>query len=355
MDMDLDSRHLRLVSEIARAGNVTRAADRLHVTQSAVSHQLRDIEDRLGTPLFVRAGRRMFPTAAGAHLVQTAGRVLDEIARAEATVHQFARNETGEFRVCTECHTGYHWLPPVLETVYRRFPGHQVRIAAEHTLHPIAGLLEGKLDLAIVNRQPVDRRLRIRPLFEDEHAAIVHPAHPFASRPFVTPEQLAAERLFLYSRTLDDSFIVRRVMRPAGIEPTSVTFLQLTEAMLEMIKARMGVSVLPVWSIVPALESGAVKAVRITRGGVFRRWEAATLAAAPPSDFVEHFIAVVLEHARTLGRLLGPSPGTALTPSTRRTVVRGALASRVSAPPSAQRRQGSRPPSPASTRRSAGR
>ena len=343
MCMVLDSRHLRLVSEIARTGNVTRAADRLHVTQSAVSHQLRDIEERLGTPLFVRAGRRMFPTPAGTHLVQTAARVLDDIARAEATVQQFARNETGEFRVCTECHTGYHWLPPVLETVYRRFPGHQIRIAAEHTMHPIAGLLEGKLDLAIVNRQPVDRRLKVRPLFEDEHAAIVHPDHPFAGRAFVTPEALAAERIFLYSRSLDDSFIVRRVMRPAGVEPASVTFLQLTEAILEMVKAGMGVSVLPVWSIAPALDSGAVRAVRITRAGVFRRWDAATLAAAPPSEFLEHFLGAVLEHARTLGR---PAPG-ALTPSARPTAARATPASPAAVPPSRRPRRGSRLPSPA--------
>lgn len=337
MTMVLDSRHLRLVSEIARTGNVTRAADRLHVTQSAVSHQLREIEDRLGTPLFVRAGRRMFPTAAGAHLVQTAARVLDDIARAEATVQQFARNETGEFRVCTECHTGYHWLPPVLESVYRTFPGYQVRIAAEHTMHPIAGLLEGKLDLAIVNRQPVDRRLRVRPLFEDEHVAIVHADHPFAARAFVTPDQLAAERLFLYSRTLDDAFIVRRVMRPAGVEPAHVTFLQLTEAILEMVRARMGVSVLPAWSIAPALESGMVRAIRITRRGVFRRWEAATLAAAPPSDFVEHFIAVVLEHALKLGR---PLPGSRVMPSARRTAAPATPGSPAAAPTSPPPRRG---------------
>ena len=342
--MHLDSRHLRLVSEIARAGNVTRAADRLHVTQSAVSHQLREIEDRMGTPLFVRAGRRMFPTAAGAHLIQTAARVLDEIARAEATVQQFARNETGEFRVCTECHTGYHWLPPVLASVYRTYPGYQVRIAAEHTMHPIAGLLEGKLDLAIVNRQPVDRRLRIRPLFEDEHAAIVHVDHPFAGQAFVTPEQLAAERLFLYSRTLDDAFIVRRVMRPAGVEPAQVTFLQLTEAILEMVKARMGISVLPVWSIAPSLESGMVRAVRITRGGVFRRWEAATLAAAPPSEFVEHFLAMVLEHARALGR---PLTGSRVTPSARRTAARATPASPAAGPPPPRRPRGARLPSSA--------
>src|SRR5687767_626392 len=118
----LDSRHLRLVWEIARTQSVTRAADRLHVTQSAVSHQLREIETRLGTALFHRSGRRMVPTAAGTHIVQTAGRVLEEIDRAESAVGQLARHDAGQFRLCTQCHTGYHWLPPLLHTVKRRFP-----------------------------------------------------------------------------------------------------------------------------------------------------------------------------------------------------------------------------------------
>jgi LysR family transcriptional regulator for metE and metH len=339
MVMFLDSRHLRLVAEVARTGNVTRAADRLHVTQSAVSHQLRDIEDRLGTPLFVRAGRRMFPTAAGAHLVQTAGRVLEEIGRAEAAVKQFARHETGEFRICTECHTGYHWLPPVLETVRRRFPGYTVRIAAEHTMHPVAGLLDGKLDMAIINRQTSDRRLRIRPLFEDEHAAIVYPDHPFARRAFVTPAQLAAEPLFLYSRSLDDSFVVRTVMRPAGVEPASATFLQLTEAILEMVKARLGITVLPTWSIAPALASGAVTAVRITRGGLFRRWDIATLAAAESSEFVDFFIDAVTKQGRALGRPPRPVLVPAPTPSGRRTAGPAAPAPRGSAPPAPRPRR----------------
>jgi DNA-binding transcriptional LysR family regulator len=82
----LDSRHLRLIAEIANAQSVTRAADRLHVTQSAVSHQLRDLEEKLGTPLFLRSGRRMLPTAAGTHLAETARRVLEDISRAEAAV-----------------------------------------------------------------------------------------------------------------------------------------------------------------------------------------------------------------------------------------------------------------------------
>jgi LysR family transcriptional regulator for metE and metH len=309
----LDSRHLRLIAEVARAESVTRAADCLHVTQSAVSHQLREIEDKLGTPLFLRSGRRMLPTPAGLLLVRTADKVLDEITGAEATVTQIARGGGGEFRVCTQCHTGYHWLPPLLEEVRRSFPQVDVRIAVEHTAHPVAALLDGKLDLAIVNRVPRDKRLRSRPLFRDEQAVIVHPSHPFAGRPHVTARELGAERLLLYSPSLDESFAVREVLRPAGIEPRSVSFVQLTEAILEMVKARLGVTVLPTWSIAPALEAGVVRAIRITPSGMQRQWTAVTLAAAAPSPFVERFLELLERHgpafqARRSAKARAPRP-----------------------------------------------
>ena len=298
----LDSRHLRLVAEIARAQSVTRAADRLNVTQSAVSHQLRDIEERLGVPLFVRSGRRMLLTAAGRQLVETADRVLGEIAMAESALARLARNEAGEFRVCTQCHTGYHWLPPLLEVVRQRFPRIEVRIAAEHTMQAVSALLDGRLDLAIINQRLDDRRLRVRPLFEDEHAAIVAPSHPWTKRAFVSPQELAAERLFLYSRSIEDSYIVQHVMRPAGVIPAHATFLQLTEAIVEMVKAGMGVSVLPTWSIAPAIAGGAVRAVRITRSGVYRQWNAATLANAADSPFIDYFVQVLTRQGKAMGR-----------------------------------------------------
>jgi len=297
----LDSRHLRMIAEVARGESVTRAADRLNVTQSAVSHQLREIEDKLGTALFLRSGRRMLPTAAGLLLVRTAAKVLDEITAAEATVTQIARGGGGgEFRVCSQCHTGYHWLPPLLEEVRHGFPQVDVRIAVEYTMHPLAALLDGKLDLAIVNRVPRDRRLRARPLFRDEQAVIVHPAHPFATRKHVTARELGAERLLLYSPSLEESFAVREVLRPAGIEPRNVSFVQLTEAILEMVKARLGVTVLPTWSIAPALAAGVVRAVRITPSGMHRQWHAVTLAAATPSPFVQQFLELLQLHAPAL-------------------------------------------------------
>src|SRR4030095_7524056 len=141
----LESHHVRLVAEIARTESVTRAADRLNVTQSAVSHQLRELESRLGTPLFVRSGRRMLPTPAGRLIVDTAADVLGAISRVEAKIAQIARHAAGELRVCTHSYTGYSWLPSLVGRLRRRFPAFRLQIVPEYTLDPLAALLEAKL------------------------------------------------------------------------------------------------------------------------------------------------------------------------------------------------------------------
>jgi LysR family transcriptional regulator, regulator for metE and metH len=296
MGQYLDSRHLRIVAEVARAESVRGAADRLNVTQSAVSHQLSEMEDRLGTALFVRLGRRMVPTPAGRVLVEAAEQVLGTIGEVERKVSQLARNVAGELRVSAQCHTGYHWLPAIVDGLRRRYPTFEVHISPEFTMDPIGALLEAKLDLAIVNDDSDDRRLRYYELFDDEHVAVVPPSHPWAARGSVAPEELVSEQLYLYSRSIEDSFIVQKVLRPAGIAPKRVTYLQLTEGILEMVKAGMGASVLPRWSIVNVIASGEVKAVRITRQGVFRKWFAATLRGVPPTPFLEEFIRLLTRH-----------------------------------------------------------
>jgi LysR family transcriptional regulator, regulator for metE and metH len=300
--MHLDVRHLRMVVAIAASGSVTRAARDLHLTQSAVSHQLRGIEERLGAPLFVRLGKRMVLTAAGERLRASASRVLDDLETAEKDVQQLGAGEASLIRVCAQCNTGYHWLPPLLDDFRRQHPAVEVSLAVECTLRPIEALLEGKLDLAIVTRAVRHDQIRLRPLFEDEHAAIVVPDHPFAKRPFVRPEDLAGERLLLYSSSPDDSFTIQRILRPAGVEPRRVSFVMLTEAILEMVKARLGVSVMQTWAIEPALRAGDVRAVPITATGIRRQWSAATLKRAGNTAYLDAFIDLLASRALPVRR-----------------------------------------------------
>ena len=288
--MELEVRHLRLVTEVAALGSVTRAAERLHLTQSAISHQLRDIESRLGTPLFHRMGKRMIATPAGERVLRSAAAVLDDLRRTEEDIRQIARDGSGILRLCTQCNTGYHWLPPLLKTFSARYPKIEVQIAVDATTRPIECLLEGKLDLAVVTHEVNDRRVAMRPLFRDELALVVSPDHRLASRRHVPVSELAPEHLLIYSSSRHDSFAFRRVLDPAGVEPARVSHLMLTEAIVEMVKANLGVTIIAKWSVLPAIESGAVRAVSLGPKGVYRQWSAATVKGAAEPKHVTDFI-----------------------------------------------------------------
>src|SRR5262245_48383927 len=135
--MMITTSHLQMVAAIAASGSVTQAAAAVHLTQSAVSHQLRAIEDRLGTPLFLRLGKRMVPTAAGERILATARRVLEDLAAAEEDVRRLGASSAGVLRVCAQCNTGYHWLPPLIEAFQRSHPHVDVAIALESTAKPV--------------------------------------------------------------------------------------------------------------------------------------------------------------------------------------------------------------------------
>jgi LysR family transcriptional regulator for metE and metH len=265
----------------------------------------------------LRVGKRMVVTTAGERVLATARRVLEEIRATEDDVRRLGTRAAGILRVCAQCNTGYHWLPPLVEVFRRRHPEIDVSLAVECTLRPVDALLEGKLDLAIVTQSVRHERLRVRPLFEDEHAAIVAPDHPLASRAFVSPEDFASERLLLYSSSPDDSFTLQKILRPAGVVPQRVSFVMLTEAILAMVKARLGISVMQTWSVEPALRAGDVRAIPITPAGIHRQWHAVTLAAAGRLAYVDAFIDL-------LGRRAMPALRRPLSaPRARRTRSRG--------------------------------
>jgi len=298
MALTLEVRHLALIAEIAATGSVTRASERLHLTQSALSHQLRDLEGRLGLQLFLRLGKRMVITPAGERVLASSRKVLDELARAEDELRILAQDGVGLLRLCTECNTGYHWLPPLLQVFHRDHPGVDVQIVVDATSRPIFdALFDGDIDLAIVTSSVDDKRLVAAPLFQDELVAVVAPQHPFASRARLEPADFAGQHLILYSAARDDSYTFTRILTPAGVEPGRVSAIPLTEAILEMVKAGLGISVMPRWAIEPALATGTVRAVRIMRRGVYRSWMAVRLRDRPEPRWQRAFIELLAQQA----------------------------------------------------------
>lgn len=291
--MQTDMRHLQLVRAIADAGSLTQAGLVLHLTQSALSHQLRDIESRLGAKLFTRAGRGLTLTAAGETLLKTATEVISLVERSEDAIRQQAGPGRELLRLTTECYTCYHWLSPVLQQYQRLHPSIEVRIDVTATNHPIAALIEGQIDLALVSDRPQDRRVITRDLFYDEYAVIVHPGHPLADRAFVRPQDFATETLLTYSPP-SNSTVYQRLLAPAGVAPARFLQVQLTEAIIEMAKAGLGIGVVSTWAVAPHVATGALRAIPLTRRRFGRTWSAAALTRVARQPHMSDFIDILL-------------------------------------------------------------
>jgi LysR family transcriptional regulator, regulator for metE and metH len=297
MCMDLEVRHLQLVAAVAEMGSLTRAGDRLHLTQSALSHQLRGIESRLGAALFLRVGKRLVLTPAGERLLALAKDVLERLAQAEEDIRRMGKERAGVLRITTECYTCYHWLPPLLVRYRRRFPRVEVRIDVEATRAPIEGLLAGRLDLAIVSAAVSDRRLVTKKLFEDEVVLIAARDHRFAQQPHVRLSDLRDETFYVYPPR-EESRVLQEVLLPAGISPR-VEEVQLTEAITELVKAGLGVAALARWAVQPLVDSGALVARSLTARGVHREWRAAMPRDLARADYITEFIELLEKHAPT--------------------------------------------------------
>jgi LysR family transcriptional regulator, regulator for metE and metH len=285
----LEARDLKLVRAVVRDGGLTAAAARLHLTQSALSHRLADLERRLGAALFERAGRRLVATPAGEHLARAAEALLPTLETAEQEVAGLGASAKGLIRVSTECYTAYHWLPAALEQFGRAFPRVAVEIVVEATRRPMAALLEGGLDLAIVSGKSGNRLVAHHPLFEDEMVAVMGPHHPLAASATLTPRQLAAETLILYAIPLTASDVFQRFLRPAGLVPARVVNVELTEAIVELVRAGQGIAVMASWAVAPEVRAGRLLARRLGRRGLRRRWYAAVRARHVP-DHLRAFV-----------------------------------------------------------------
>jgi LysR family transcriptional regulator for metE and metH len=285
--MWLEIRHLRLIQAVAQQGTLTRAGSLLHLTESALSHQLRAIEEQLGTTVFFRLKKRMVLTPAGERLLSSARAVLDELENATREIRQMSDGR-GILRLSTECNTCYHWLPSLLKTFSKRYPQVDVEIDLEATRQPLARLLEGKLDLAVVYSQVVNQNLMVKPLFKDEIVVIVKPDHLLARRRYVQAADFAPEVLIYYAPR-EDSLVYKKVLSPAGVAPRQYLNVQLTEAIIEMVKAGLGISVMPRWSVQPQIRSGAVCALPLTREGFYREWSAVMIASKAPPRYLLEF------------------------------------------------------------------
>jgi len=302
--MIFEVRHLNLIVAVAEERGVTKAGNRLHLTQSAVSHQLKDIEEKLGTRLFHRDRKTMVLTAAGERLLETARGVLAQLQRAEEEARDIGAERLGRLRISTQCYTCYKWLPDLLKLFNEEHPRVEVDIVVEATRHPVQALLEGKLDIALVSRLTRDRRLVVKTLFNDELMAVMSPAHRLASKPYVTSDELAGERLLIHNSP-QESTVFQCLFTPAGVSPQHVSQVQLTEAITEMAKAGLGVGLISKWAVREELEAGTLCGVRLGPKGLYRQWSAVTLKSEQNRPYLLKFVHLLASNTE---RITGQRP-----------------------------------------------
>ncbi|MDN0073349.1 LysR family transcriptional regulator [Crenobacter sp. SG2303] len=262
----LELRHLRSIVAIAETGSVSQAARRVFLTQSALSHQLKALEDGYGVALFER--RKAQPlrlTQAGERLLTLARQVLAQVDNAERDLARLREGEAGELRVAVECHTCFDWLMPAMDAFRSHWPAVELDIVSGFHADPVGLLLTGRADLAIVSEAEETPGVSHFPLFAYEMVALAARDHPLAAKKSWSAADFAAETLISYPVPDAMLDLMRKVLKPAGVSPERRTS-ELTIAIVQLVASRRGVAALPYWAVVPYLEKGYVVARRIGDG-----------------------------------------------------------------------------------------
>jgi LysR family transcriptional regulator, regulator for metE and metH len=286
----MEIRHLRLVKAIVEEGSITKAIDKLHLTQSALSHQLKEAESQLGTEIFTRHNKKLKLTKAGDKLYQIANEILEKLFETEKEIKQMVFGEVGEIRITTECYTSYNWLPAVLKQFQLLYPNVDLVIVPEATNDPLAKLLSNDLDVAIVCEVLKDERIKYFELFQDEMLIVVPENHAMANKKFVVPEDFVNENLFIHSLPYESVSIIKNFLKPANIEPRKITVLPHTEATIEFVKAEMGVKSMDKWALRPYLKGQPIKAVKIGKHGLKRNHSIAIQSHRACPEYLMRFI-----------------------------------------------------------------
>ncbi|WP_149205938.1 LysR family transcriptional regulator [Flavobacterium johnsoniae] len=286
----MEIRHLKLIKAIVEEGSITKAIDKLHLTQSALSHQLKEAEYQLGTPIFLRTNKKLVLTKAGEKIYELANEILNKLTETESQIKQMVFGEYGEIRISTECFSSYHWLPSVLKQFHLLYPNVELKIVTEATHIPLQKLLENTIDIAIVSDTVKDHHIKYTELFQDEVVVVISENHPWADKKYVVAEDFVNEHLIIHSLPMETVTIYQYFLAPAKVSPKKITPLPLTEASLEMVKADMGIMSMAKWALQPHIKNNPIKAVKVGKNGLKRKHFIATRANETYPDYFQHFI-----------------------------------------------------------------
>ncbi len=263
--------HLEIIRAVDQLGSVTAAAESLYVTQPALSHSIRKLEESLGLKIWNREGRSLRLTQGGEHLLSVANRLLPQFERAEQLIQQFTQGERGTLRIGMECHPCYQWLLKIAAPFLEAWPDVDLDVIQKFQFGGIEALFGHDIDV-LVTPDPLNKQgLVFLPVFDYEQVLVVGEAHPLRNAKYVKPEQLADETLITYPVSVDRLDVFSRFLAPAGIIPKRHKLIETTDIMLQMVASGRGVAALPRWLVMEQQERFNLFPLRLGKKGVAKQ------------------------------------------------------------------------------------
>ncbi|MFN3643396.1 MAG: LysR family transcriptional regulator [Gemmobacter sp.] len=287
--MHIELRHLRTIRAIHSAGGLARAAEVLNMTQSALSHQVKGLEDQAGVELFVRRAKPMRLSAAGMRMLRAAERVLPEIAALEEEFRALRQGKTGRLHIAIECHACFDWLFPVLEQFRRAWPEVDVDIRPGLAFTALPALMREEVDVVISSDPEPLEGVTFNPLFDYEPRFIAAASNPLAARDEIAAEDFRDQVLIAYPVEKSRLDVFTELLVPARVEPRAIRPVELTAVILMLVAADRGVAVLPDW-VLREVRSNTDFVTRPLAGRPVKRLYAATRDADAAQPFMAHFL-----------------------------------------------------------------
>ncbi|EBA13124.1 LysR family transcriptional regulator [Roseobacter sp. CCS2] len=300
--MHIEFRHLRTIKAIHDTGGLARAADQLHITQSALSHQIKGIEDQAGVELFVRRSKPLKLSAAGMKMLAAAERILPQVAALEAEFAGLVAGSAGRLHIAIECHACFEWLFPVLEQFRKAWPEVDVDIRPGLAFDALPALRKEEVDL-VVSSDPEDLpETDFTPLFDYEPVFVAAANHPLAQKDIIEAEDFRGETLITYPVDRARLDIFSQLLTPAKVEPAAVRQVELTAVILLLVASNRGVAVLPDWVVNEVRYNSDYVTRPLTKDGITRRLFAATRQEDTSRPYMAHLIRLARQEAVKLQR-----------------------------------------------------
>jgi len=293
--MHLEMRHLRAVRAIHDAGGLSKAADILNLTQSALSHQIKGLEDQVGIDLFVRRTKPLKLSVAGMRMLKLADRVLPEVEAAEDEFRGLLSGKIGRLHIAIECHACFEWLFPVLESFRKAWPDVDVDIRAGLAFDALPALAREEVDLVVSSDPEEHPDLEFSPLFDYEPVFVASSQHTLSQKEWIEAQDFRDEVLITYPVDRPRLDVFSQLLMPAKVEPRSVRQIELTAVILLLVASNRGVAVLPDWVVREVRYNSDYVTRPLTEHGLTRR----LFAAIRREDTTKPFMAHLLKLART--------------------------------------------------------